>query len=124
MSEVIYVIEGVVERGRELGRRLGFPTVNVALHGDDKLSCGVYKSSVTINGVLYRAVTNIGVNPTVGVVKQRSESYIIDFQGDLYGQLIKIELIEKLRDEQCFASVDALREQIAQDVLMATRSNQ
>lgn len=111
-------IEGVVVEGRRLGRELGFPTANVAVDGVE-IERGVYLSKVVVEGVEYRAVTNVGTNPTVGEVVRRSESYILGFEGDLYGKTICVELIEKLRDERKFESVEALREQIERDIELA-----
>lgn len=108
-------IRGVVVEGRRLGRELGFPTANVAVQ-DQSIDSGVYISTVEVGGVEYRGVTNVGVNPTVGAVECRSESYIIGYEGDLYGEVITIDLLERLRDERKFESVDALREQIKNDI--------
>ncbi len=113
-----YIIDGVVVEGRKLGRELGFPTANVELGDDAAVDNGVYESRVTIvdSGESYGAVTNIGVNPTIGAVTRRSESYLLDFEGDLYGQVIRVELLCRLRGEQCFESVAALREQVLNDI--------
>ncbi len=110
------VIEGVVIEGRKMGRQLGFPTANVALNRDVNIESGVYLSSVRVGGNLYNAVTNIGTNPSVGSVEKRSESYLLDFEGDLYGQTISIKLGDKLRQELRFESVEALRQQISMDI--------
>lgn len=114
------VIEGVVIEGRKLGRQLGFPTANVALDEALDIECGVYISSVCVGEKAFLAVTNIGTNPTVGGVLKRSESYLIGFDGDLYGRTIRIELRQKIRDELRFESVEALREQVLRDIEMAT----
>lgn len=108
--------EGVVVRGRCLGREFGFPTANVLLPAGFVISGGVYRSRVTVGGRSFNAVTNIGVNPTVGRVERRSESYILDFNQDIYGEKIGVEIEDKLRDEMRFESVEALKIQIAQDV--------
>ncbi|MFI3328228.1 MAG: riboflavin kinase [Rikenellaceae bacterium] len=113
------VIEGVVTQGRKLGRELGFPTVNVAV--DSAFAGrGIYRSVVTVEGIVdgvFDAVTNIGVNPTVGdCVELRSESFLFDFSGDIYGRKVRVELFEKIRDEICFSSVEELKAQIAKDV--------
>lgn len=110
------MIEGVVIEGRKMGRQLGFPTANVALDGGINIDSGVYLSSVKVGDRFYRAVTNIGTNPSVGSVEKRSESYLLDFHGDLYGQIITIELGEKLRQELRFESIEALRQQILMDI--------
>ncbi len=114
------VIEGVVVSGRRLGHTLGFPTANVEMsEGSETVESGVYLSRVEIEGEFYWGVTNIGTNPTVGGVKRRSESYILDFGGDLYGCHIRVELRAFLRGEVRFESVEALCRQIEQDVEQA-----
>ncbi len=108
--------EGVVESGRRLGRQLGFPTANVAVDLSLELTSGVYRSRVRVGDVWFDGVTNIGVNPTVGCVDRRSESYLIGFDEDIYGERITVEIFEKLRDEMRFESVEALVAQIRSDV--------
>ncbi len=113
------VIKGVVIEGRKMGRQLGFPTANVAVGGGVVIESGVYLSRVKIGEVIYDAVTNIGTNPTVGGVERRSESYILDFEGDIYGEFISIEVGRKLRAEICFDSIESLRKQILVDISQA-----
>ncbi len=110
------VIEGVVIEGRKLGRQLGFPTANVMLRSDLEVVSGVYASRVRVGDKEFVAVTNIGTNPTVGGVERRSESYLLNFSGDLYGCTIQIELGRMLRSEIRFDGVESLREQIAKDI--------
>ncbi|MFI3316885.1 MAG: riboflavin kinase [Rikenellaceae bacterium] len=111
------IIRGKVISGRQLGRKLGFPTANVAIAEDLQIANGVYSSSVMIDGGDYRAVSNVGLRPTVGGGERLVESHILDFSTDLYGQTIEINLIEKLRDEQSFESVEALRAQVELDIV-------
>ncbi len=118
------VLEGVVVEGRRLGRELGFPTANVEVcDNSDNVRRGVYRSIVTVEGVVdgvYNAVTNVGVNPTVSDgVALRSESYLFDFEGNIYGRRVRIELKERLREEVRFDTLDALKAQIAKDVELA-----
>ncbi|MFR9503701.1 MAG: riboflavin kinase [Rikenellaceae bacterium] len=110
------IILGVVVHGQSLGRRLGFPTANITIDGDLEVENGVYRSSVVVDGCRYMAISNIGVKPTVGGLHRALESHILDFEGDLYGRFIEVDLIEKLRDEIHFESVDALREQVLKDI--------
>ncbi len=113
----IAIIEGEVVEGRRLGRQLGFPTANILLKEDlAEVADGVYSSCVEVEGAKYRAVTNIGSNPTVGAESRRAESYILDFEGDIYGCRLVVELCEYLREERKFESIEALREQIAEDI--------
>ena len=113
-----YMIAGRVAEGRKLGRRLGFPTVNL-LPGANKLlpPNGVYFSRVRRGGKMYRAISNVGCKPTVasgGVVGV--ESYIYDFDEMIYGEEIEVYLWGFLRPERCFENVEALREQLEKDI--------
>ncbi|MFI3282694.1 MAG: riboflavin kinase [Rikenellaceae bacterium] len=112
------VLRGVVVEGKKLGRKLGFPTANFLISESVAVENGVYRSCVVIDGVEYKAATNIGNNPTIGVESRRAESYIIDFDGDLYGRTIEIKLCEKIRNELKFNNIEALRAQIIKDVSM------
>ncbi len=116
---IVRCFEGVVVRGRSLGRSLGFPTANVELSSDVDVESGVYLSTIYLDGASYNGVTNIGTNPTVGEVSRRGESYIFDFDGDIYDKLIGVELRDHLRGEIRFDSVEALRAQILKDVEQA-----
>ncbi len=109
-------LEGVVVEGQKLGRKLGFPTANIVVEEDLSISNGVYRSSVEIGGVDYLALSNVGHNPTVGGVARRVESFIIGFDGDLYGQRLRVHLLEYLRPEIKFSSVEELRVQISKDI--------
>ena len=105
-----------VVHGDERGRTLGSPTINQFFTEDMTVPCfGVYASFTTVNGVRYPSVTNIGIRPTVGSSKERSETHIIGFSGDLYGASPQVELVSKLRDEKQFASFDELSQRIEDD---------
>lgn len=107
-------IEGVVLHGRRLGRELGFPTANMEV-ADPMIEGGVYASRVVIDGVSYRAMSNLGCNPSVGGGARHLETHLFGFAGDLYGRCIRVELLCKLRDERRFDSLEALRRQIEAD---------
>ena len=109
------VIEGVVIGGNMLGRRLGFPTANIAIDDNLAIENGVYNSMVYVDGELYSAMTNIGVRPSVDGTKRLLETHLFGFKGLLYGLRLRVELYEKIRDEQKFSSVDELRRQIEKD---------
>ena len=113
-----HCIMSEVSHGAHLGKTLGFPTANQEIQ--DEVLCakhGVYLSRVTVDGKIYKGVTNIGVRPTVSAgVRPRAETFIIDFSGDLYGREIKLELVKFMRGEEKFSSVEALRERIERDV--------
>ncbi len=112
-----YFIIGEVVHGKELGKQIGFPTMNIIPPKNKLLPPrGVYISKVTIDGVLYNAVTNIGVNPTVSGEILVVESHILDFDADIYGKIVKTEILKAVRSEKKFGSVEELKEQIDKDV--------
>lgn len=106
-----------VSHGQKLGRRLGLPTINQTLPTDMAMPrFGVYASCVQWDGHTYPAVTNIGVRPTVGADTPLAETYILGFDGDLYDAEPAVYPIQYLRPEQTFASLEALKAQIQQDI--------
>ena len=112
-----YGVEGRVVRGAERGRTIGFPTANV--HPQNRVipRRGVYITATLIDGAWRRSVTNIGVRPTFGNEAEPSvETYVIDWDGDLYGDVVRVRFLHRLRDERRFASVDELKRQINTDV--------
>ena len=111
----MHIIEGVVIGGNQLGRKLGFPTANIALTDDCAIENGVYASKVYLNDKLYYAMTNVGVRPSVDGSKRLLETHLFDFEGVLYGSTLRVELVEKIRDEHKFSSVEALKDQISKD---------
>lgn len=108
-------IDGEVIHGKKIGRALGFPTANMSLQGYDDIARGVYRSEVEIDGVKYRAMSNVGIRPSVGGKELLLETHVIGFRGDLYGKRLRICLLEKLRDEKRFASIGDLKEQLMRD---------
>ena len=108
-------IEGEVIHGKKIGRALGFPTANMSLQGHEDIERGVYRSSVVIDGVGYRAMSNVGVRPSVGGKELLLETHVIGFSGDLYGRTLRVTLLEKLRDEKRFSSISDLKEQLQRD---------
>ena len=119
-----YSLSGVVVEGNHLGRTLGFPTANMAL--DEPLllipRCGVYSSVVNIPDGGQRflsGMTNVGVRPTVGGSGSLTvETHIFDFDEDIYGRRIRVEFLERIRDERRFPSLDALRAQLRADAAL------
>jgi riboflavin kinase/FMN adenylyltransferase len=108
-------IEQVVVHGRKIGRALGFPTANMSLEGYKDIERGVYRSSVVIDGTHYRAMSNVGIRPSVGGKELLLETHVIGFSGDLYGRRLRITLEDKLRDEKRFSSISDLKEQLQRD---------
>ena len=116
-----YALRGPVVRGHERGRGIGFPTANMAVTPDRALPAfGVYVTRSYVGEGSYMSATNIGINPTFDDVRPTVETYILDFEGDLYGRELRIELLHHLRGEMRFDSLDALVAAIGADVA-ATR---
>jgi riboflavin kinase / FMN adenylyltransferase len=113
-----YAISGRVIEGDKIGHKLGFPTANLDTKDLILPPNGVYSASAKLKGQLYRAALNIGFRPTVASAKPqlRVEAHLLDFDGNLYGEELEVEIGEKLRDERKFASATELREQIARDI--------
>lgn len=116
-----FAIEGVVERGRQLGRTLGFPTANVALTDYVIPRLGVYATRTRLpDGREIAGVANIGVNPTVpGEIAPRLEVWLFDFDEDIYDQVIETDLVAFLRPEEKFDSLETMVEQIRMDANQA-----
>ena len=115
-----YTVSGVVEHGNAIGATLGFPTANIRLNSSKQLpASGVYSVVALVNGVEYKALANIGTNPTIGNDHLSLEVHLLDFQGDLYDQPLTISFLHLLREEKNFASLDELKKQIAEDVSKA-----
>lgn len=113
-----YSIKGIVEHGNEMGRKiLSMPTINLYPKKEKLLPPnGVYLSGVFIDGKCYRGITNIGYKPTIGSEEKKGvETYLYDFDGDLYGIEAKIELYEFIRKEQKFQSLNDLKKQMHLD---------
>ena len=115
-----YGVEGRVEHGAERGRQLGFPTAN--LHPRNRVipRNGVYVTGTLIEGQWRRSVTNIGVRPTVASDAEPSvETFVMNWEGDLYGDVVRVRFLHRLRDERKFSSVEELTAQIQNDVRRA-----
>ena len=114
-----YNLEGVVVHGDQRGRTLGFPTANLETEKEQLPAPGVYAVKVRHNLQEYGGVVNIGRRPTFDVEGSTIEVYLLDFTGELYGQKLRIYFVDRLRDEQKFASVEALVATIEMDVVRA-----
>ena len=110
------VVEAEVVPGNRLGRKLGFPTANMDISSRTDITNGVYRSQIEIDGVLYNAMSNVGIRPSVVSTGRWLETHIFDFHGDLYGKVLTVRLIEKIREERKFASVAELRAQLEHDM--------
>jgi riboflavin kinase/FMN adenylyltransferase len=111
-----FFFSGQVAHGKELGRKLGIPTANL-LSDSSKLlpPFGVYYSLTHLKGVTVAGMTNVGTNPTVKDGDVRIETHLFDFEGDIYGQDAKVELLHFARPEQTFDGVEALKNQLFRD---------
>jgi len=118
-------IVGEVVHGKKLGRTIGFPTANINVDLTTKIlpKIGVYSVVVWHENSRYNGVMNIGVKPTVsGTNELTVEVFIFDFDAEIYGDILRLECIERLRDEQKFDSLDSLKLQLNKDVEMAKHS--
>jgi riboflavin kinase/FMN adenylyltransferase len=117
-----YFIDGIVVRGAGRGRQIGVPTANVQTDNELVPPTGVYATTVTIDGVVRPAVTNIGYRPTFGdAAAPVIESHVFDFDRDLYDRELRLSFVQRLREERAFPDVDALRAQIDADCRSARR---
>lgn len=114
-------LSGTVTHGKKLGRDLGFPTVNLTFpEGVLVPAHGVYATRATVDGSIYDAVTNVGVRPTVDTDGSvTAESFLLDFDGDLYGKTLRLDFYKFLRSEQQFSDFDALSRAIGENVQQA-----
>jgi len=112
-----YGVEGRVERGAERGHKLGFPTANLHPHNRVIPRNGVYVTGTLIDNQWRRSVTNVGLRPTFGDALEPSvETFVLNWDGDLYGDVIRVRFLYRLRDERKFNSIDELKTQITRDV--------
>jgi riboflavin kinase / FMN adenylyltransferase len=119
-----YFLEGIVIRGKQLGRKIGFPTMNLDYNKDFVLPRGgVYYSLLEHNNRKYKGITNIGYNPTVENDKLSVETHILGFDEDLYDETIKINFIKRIRDEKKFNSLVELSAQLKKDKMFALKQS-
>ncbi len=111
-----YGVEGQIEHGSARGHEIGFPTANLKPRNRVIPRLGVYVSSSLIGDTWRRSITNIGVRPTFGNDSEPSiETYIFDFEGDLYGDVVRVRFLHRLRDERKFSGIEELKKQIGLD---------
>ena len=114
-----YSIAGPVTAGAGRGRTLGFPTANIEPTRPVLVALGVYRGLVEVEGRSYPAVVNVGVRPTFGETTVAVEAHLLDFSGDLYGRWVRLDFLERLREEMRFPSVDDLKAQVMRDIASA-----
>jgi riboflavin kinase/FMN adenylyltransferase len=113
-----YSLEGAVVEGKKIGRSMGFPTANMKLYEPLKLlpADGVYAVKVHVVNKSFIGITNIGTRPTVSMNGEKSiETHILDFDEDIYGLPLRVEFVERLREEVKFSSIEMLRQQLCKD---------
>ncbi|MFC2007310.1 bifunctional riboflavin kinase/FAD synthetase [Chloroflexota bacterium] len=110
-------LRGMVVSGAGRGAELGFPTANLDINQRQALPAdGVYAGWAGINGNTYRAMINVGQCPTFDGSERTAEVHVVDYQGDLYGRELKVDIMQRLRGEVKFRSIDELKKQIMEDV--------
>lgn len=111
-----FTLSGRVAHGQKIGRTIGFPTANIALKRKVSPVRGVFAVKLHWHDSdVYEGVANVGFRPTVNGQTCQLEVHLFDFDGDLYGRTVEVELVAKIRDEQPFKSLDALKRQIKND---------
>jgi riboflavin kinase/FMN adenylyltransferase len=116
-----HFISGVVARGHQRGRSLGFPTANIQSRTEMIPADGIYATVLETGGGLLPGVSSIGTNPTFGAGPRTVECFVFDFQGDLYDREVQLYWIEKIRDQEKFSSRDLLARQMEEDARRARR---
>lgn len=112
-----YVLEGIVVGGQKLGREIGYPTANIELNRAQVIPAdGIYAVWVTWRNRRFKGACSIGIRPTIGGTERTIEVFMLDFDGDLYGETLELAFVERLRDETKFDSLETLKQQIAKDV--------
>ncbi|MDO8688024.1 MAG: bifunctional riboflavin kinase/FAD synthetase [Dehalococcoidales bacterium] len=113
-----FSLEGQVIHGKGQGAKLGFPTANLAVDSAQALPAdGIYATWAYVDDQTYQSMTNIGRRPTFGDNGRTVETYILNYAGNLYGRQLKIDIVERLRPEQRFDSVEELKKQITEDIV-------
>ena len=111
-----YFVTGIVEDGRKVGRLINFPTANLKIAAEKLLPVGVYAGKADVEGKTYRAIVNIGAKPTFDVDTNSVEAHLIDFEGNLYGKKLTVQLTKFLRNITKFESKEDLASQLKQDL--------
>ncbi len=111
-----YKLSGEVIHSKQLGRTIGFPTANISINEDMIIpKVGIYATKVYIDGETYYGATNVGYNPTVSGEHLSIETNILEFNENIYGKIITIEFIERIRDEKKFNGIEELKKQLQKD---------
>jgi riboflavin kinase / FMN adenylyltransferase len=111
-----YFCTGIVGRGKELGKKLGFPTANISVNDKLAIRNGVYISLTYVDGKIIPSISNVGYTPTVENKHRVIETHLLNFSDDLYGKNIKVEMLDFIRDEMKFSSIIELKETVLRDI--------
>ena len=113
-----YILTGKIEHGKGLGRTVGMPTANLKIDTNCKLpEHGVYATCMVVDGKVYHSVTNIGTRPSVDRESRVTvETFVIDFEGDIYGENVRLEVYQYLRPIQKFQGIEEVWEQVKKDI--------
>jgi riboflavin kinase/FMN adenylyltransferase len=114
-----HFVSGRVVMGHRRGNTLGFPTANIASQTEVVPLNGIYATLIQLKNKQWQSVSSVGVNPTFGDGPRTVESFVLDFEGDLYGELVKLSFVKRIRDEKKFVMVKDLVAQMHEDVSRA-----
>ena len=124
MLDLPYTLSGEVIHGKQLGRTIGFPTANLKYNQNFILpKIGVYYTNIKVNNNIYKGITSVGNNPTVEGKTLTIETYILEFNKDIYGENIDVSFIKKIRDEKKFNGLEELKAQLQKDKSFAKDEN-
>ena len=112
-----YILKGTIVHGKGLGRTVGMPTANLCVDGQELPEAGVYATKIRIGGAAYESVTNIGNRPTIDTDPTVTvETFILDFKGDIYGEVAELEVLKFLRPIRKYDSLEEVWEQVEKDI--------
>lgn len=112
-----YNMVGTIIHGNHIGTEIGYPTINLKLSDNYVLpKFGVYKTICYVDNVPHTSITNVGVKPTIGENKPNVEVHLLNFNGDVYGDVVNLEFIKFIREEKKFSSLEELKAQIKKDI--------
>lgn len=115
------LVQGVVERGKGRGKELGYPTANILTDKSTLIKTGIYATVIELNNKLYKSVTSVGKNPTFNEEHFTIETYIMNFNKNIYNKKISIYFIKRIRAEKNFRTVEILKKNIRNDIIFAAK---
>ena len=119
-----YFLKGKVIHGKRIGSSIGIPTINISVNDEVVVpKWGVYESRVEIDGEMYYSITNVGSNPTVQNGVLSVETHILGFSDEIYGKVVRVDFIDRIRNERKFNGIEELRSQINSDISLIKKKN-